>query len=62
MCGIVGVFEYSTGAPVPSEHLDAMTAMIRHRGPDGTGAYRGRASGSACGACRSSTWPAADSR
>jgi asparagine synthase (glutamine-hydrolysing) len=36
MCGICGIFDQS-GKPVDPSLLEAMTAIIRHRGPDGEG-------------------------
>ena len=39
MCGICGVFEYATGAPVEQEILADMLQVIRHRGPDDDGTY-----------------------
>jgi len=38
MCGICGVFNFS-GAPVDRQLVDKMTAVLRHRGPDGTGSF-----------------------
>lgn len=38
MCGICGIVERH-GAAVNSQTLDAMIAVLRHRGPDGTGKY-----------------------
>lgn len=39
MCGICGVYNYSSGEPVEQERLRSMLAVIRHRGPDGEGVY-----------------------
>jgi asparagine synthase (glutamine-hydrolysing) len=38
MCGICGVVQLD-GAPVTAKTLDAMSASIAHRGPDGHGSY-----------------------
>jgi len=38
MCGIAGMMT-TDGAPPPSAALEKMTAALRHRGPDGQGAY-----------------------
>jgi asparagine synthase (glutamine-hydrolysing) len=38
MCGICGIYA-DGGAPVDERTLDAMSAVMRHRGPDGTGKY-----------------------
>jgi asparagine synthase (glutamine-hydrolysing) len=38
MCGICGIYE-TTGKPVDIETLHAMSATIRHRGPDGSGSF-----------------------
>lgn len=40
MCGIAGIFHPSRGARVPRPYLEAMAAVLRHRGPDGFGFYR----------------------
>jgi asparagine synthase (glutamine-hydrolysing) len=37
MCGICGMFSYSSGTPVDVEVLDAMLHTIVHRGPDDSG-------------------------
>lgn len=37
MCGIAGVYEYSTGAPVEPHLLERMTRTLVHRGPDAEG-------------------------
>ena len=39
MCGIAGIFEYQNGQAVSPELLDAMLAIIRHRGPDDQGVH-----------------------
>jgi asparagine synthase (glutamine-hydrolysing) len=39
MCGICGVYSYSTGEPVSSDLLGSMLTSIRHRGPDEEGMY-----------------------
>lgn len=39
MCGICGVFEYSTKTPVDDRLLREMVGTIRHRGPDDVGQY-----------------------
>jgi asparagine synthase (glutamine-hydrolysing) len=36
MCGIAGIFEFTAVAP-SSDLLDAMTRLLAHRGPDGSG-------------------------
>jgi asparagine synthase (glutamine-hydrolysing) len=41
MCGIAGMWNYKTGAPVERERLVAITDLIAHRGPDGDGYYWG---------------------
>jgi asparagine synthase (glutamine-hydrolysing) len=38
MCGITGIFD-KTGNPVDRQLLEAMTASMSHRGPDGDGRY-----------------------
>ncbi len=38
MCGISGILR-ADGEPVPPGLIDAMIATLRHRGPDGEGAY-----------------------
>ncbi len=40
MCGIAGIFNIYSNGEISREVLSAMTAMLRHRGPDGTGFYR----------------------
>src|SRR5712671_6252411 len=41
MCGVAGILSIADGAPPPSlDALGRMAAALRHRGPDGTGAYR----------------------
>ena len=39
MCGIAGVYEYGEGAPVNPQVLQAMLAVLYHRGPDDEGLY-----------------------
>lgn len=39
MCGILGVFNYSSGKSVDREALKRATDIISHRGPDGEGFY-----------------------
>ena len=38
MCGICGIFDRS-GNKIDRNELDKMTAILRHRGPDGTGRF-----------------------
>jgi len=38
MCGICGIYN-SKGTPIDRELLSRMTSIMRHRGPDGQGAY-----------------------
>ena len=38
MCGIVGLFSYS-GPPVDPDRIRAMSARVRHCGPDGDGEW-----------------------
>jgi len=40
MCGIAGYMSFD-GSPVPKEPIEPMLISIRHRGPDGFGAYIG---------------------
>ena len=40
MCGIAGVLNLSSNAPIEERQLRQMLAMIRHRGPDQFGIYR----------------------
>jgi asparagine synthase (glutamine-hydrolysing) len=40
MCGIAGILR-ADGEPVPPGLVDAMVAVLRHRGPDGEGTYFG---------------------
>ncbi len=42
MCGIVGAYNLIGAAPVDEQVILQMLAMIRHRGPDGFGAYLGK--------------------
>lgn len=39
MCGICGIFNFSSGAPVDAERLTAATKALAHRGPDDEGLY-----------------------
>lgn len=39
MCGIIGVFNYKTSAPVDRALMKRATDIIQHRGPDGEGFY-----------------------
>jgi asparagine synthase (glutamine-hydrolysing) len=39
MCGIAGIFAGPSAAPVTEHELEAMTTVLRHRGPDGYGTY-----------------------
>ena len=39
MCGIAGVFNYRSRAPVDPVRLDAMVARMTHRGPDDRGTH-----------------------
>jgi asparagine synthase (glutamine-hydrolysing) len=39
MCGISGILNLKSPAPVNTDHLIRMTYALRHRGPDETGAY-----------------------
>jgi len=42
MCGIAGIFDLEGGAiPALNDRLAAMNHLIRHRGPDGEGTWRG---------------------
>jgi len=38
MCGICGIY-YLNDSPIDRDLLDKMTAIMKHRGPDGTGVY-----------------------
>ncbi len=40
MCGIVGRYNFFSGAPVKPEVLKAMGDFLAHRGPDGEGIYQ----------------------
>lgn len=40
MCGIVGLYNYTSGAPVDRGLLARMTDSIAHRGPDGRGEFQ----------------------
>ncbi|MBI4329423.1 MAG: asparagine synthase (glutamine-hydrolyzing) [Chloroflexi bacterium] len=39
MCGIAGVYNFRTGAPIPGGLAGRMAAALRHRGPDDQGEY-----------------------
>jgi asparagine synthetase B (glutamine-hydrolysing) len=39
MCGICGVYQYSSGESASEQLLRDMLAVIRHRGPDDEGMY-----------------------
>jgi asparagine synthase (glutamine-hydrolysing) len=39
MCGIVGVVWNEKRRSISAQTLDAMTDVLRHRGPDGRGTY-----------------------
>ncbi|MGH9354719.1 MAG: asparagine synthase (glutamine-hydrolyzing) [Terriglobia bacterium] len=39
MCGICGIFNFSTSAPADRERLSAATKALAHRGPDDQGIY-----------------------
>ncbi len=39
MCGIAGIWNWETAAPVSRELLDRMVAALHHRGPDDRGIY-----------------------
>jgi asparagine synthase (glutamine-hydrolysing) len=39
MCGFCGVLNFNGQAPVDREGLAAMTATLRHRGPDDLGSF-----------------------
>src|SRR5690606_7658462 len=41
MCGIAGIVRFD-GETVSERHLRAMTDILRHRGPDGSGIYVAR--------------------
>lgn len=45
MCGIVGRFNYRSGAPVADHTLAAMCELVGHRGPDGQGVWHDGAVG-----------------
>jgi asparagine synthase (glutamine-hydrolysing) len=40
MCGIAGIFNIYSSGEISRSVLGGMTAMLHHRGPDGTGFYR----------------------
>ncbi|MFN8008875.1 MAG: asparagine synthase (glutamine-hydrolyzing) [Terriglobia bacterium] len=39
MCGIAGIWNFSSGAPVDAEALGRMVGTLHHRGPDDRGTY-----------------------
>jgi len=39
MCGLAGILNMTTDAKIEAHAIDSMIAMLRHRGPDGTGVY-----------------------
>ena len=39
MCGICGIFKYGTSERVDKDHLERMSEVISHRGPDDAGYY-----------------------
>ena len=39
MCGIAGIYNYGSKAPVSEKLLREMTGVLSHRGPDGEGFY-----------------------
>lgn len=41
MCGIAGIWNYKTDAPIDREKLTRITRLLSHRGPDGEGYYWG---------------------
>jgi asparagine synthase (glutamine-hydrolysing) len=41
MCGIAGLLEHDRERPVRDDLLDAMVGILRHRGPDDAGTWRG---------------------
>jgi asparagine synthase (glutamine-hydrolysing) len=41
MCGISGIFQFHSMAPVPCEVVHRMNDVLRHRGPDDDGVYIG---------------------
>src|SRR5690242_3104430 len=49
MCGIVGFVDTSVPGEVADARLAGMLNAIRHRGPDGEGAYRDTSTGVALG-------------
>ncbi len=52
MCGICGVFDYASGAPVERDRIGRARALLRHRGPDDFGEYFADACGVALGHTR----------
>ena len=45
MCGIAGIFNLHRDREIPLDTLKRMAAILRHRGPDGTGFYRDERAG-----------------
>lgn len=45
MCGIAGIVNLSSAAPIPEQALSRMAAMLEHRGPDDHGMVRGNGFG-----------------
>src|SRR6185369_3023595 len=39
MCGIAGIFHLATAKPVDPQRVRAMTDVMVHRGPDGSGVW-----------------------
>jgi len=39
MCGIAGIYHLATPKPVPAARVAAMTDVLAHRGPDGSGVW-----------------------
>jgi asparagine synthase (glutamine-hydrolysing) len=39
MCGVCGIYNAGSGAPVSPQLIEQMTHLIAHRGPDDSGAY-----------------------
>jgi asparagine synthase (glutamine-hydrolysing) len=45
MCGIAGIYNLTGDREISRDTLERMIALIRHRGPDGTGYYQDRSIG-----------------
>ena len=45
MCGIAGLFHPDVPKPVDPARVRAMTEVLAHRGPDGSGVWTGRGVG-----------------